>query len=104
MQFIKFFFFFLKEDISEIIENFENFLTRYCIDNHYEIAVVYESWLQGYVPKNWKKAAVLRVKDKTTVAQNEVSIYSINLNNLQSLKRNIRDFNWDKNVEVMIQD
>lgn len=84
--------------------NFENFLTRYCIDNHYEIAVVYESWLQGYVPKNWKKAAVLRVKDKTTVAQNEVSIYSINLNNLQSLKRNIRDFNWDKNVEVMIQD
>ena len=83
-------------------DQFESFLTEYCDKNQYDIAVVYESWLQGHVPKNWRKAATLKIKDKITAAQGKVSIYSIDTNNLQSLKSNIKQFNWNKNIQVTI--
>lgn len=83
---------------------FEDFLTRYCLKNQYDIAVVYDGWLQGHIPKNWKKAAVLKIKNKVTVARLEVSIYSINRDNFQLLKQNIRNFNWDKNVTVILME
>lgn len=81
---------------------FGSFLTKYCTDNQYDIAVVYEGWLQGYVPSYWKKAATLKIEDKVTVARLEVSIYSIDTKNLEELKRNIKKFNWNKNVTVTI--
>lgn len=84
--------------------NFEDFLTHYCLKNKYEIAMVYDGWLQGHIPKNWKKAAVLKIENKVTVARLEVSVYSINRDNFQLLKQNIRDFNWDKNVTVILMD
>lgn len=83
-------------------QNFGNFLSKYCLDHQYDIAVVYEGWLQGYVPSYWKKAATLKIEDKITVARTEVSIYSINTKNLEELKQNIRKFNWNKNVIVTI--
>jgi hypothetical protein len=83
---------------------FEDFLTRYCLKNKYDIAVVYDGWFQGHIPGNWKKAAVLKIKNKVTVARLEVSIYSINRDNFQQLQQNIRNFNWDKNVTVVLKD
>lgn len=85
-------------------QKFEDFLTQYCLTNKYEIAVVYDAWLQGHIPKNWKKAAVLQITGKVTVARLEVSIYSIDTANLELLKQNIRKFNWDKNVTVRLMD
>ncbi|WP_415325314.1 hypothetical protein [Chryseobacterium sp. MMS23-Vi53] len=84
--------------------NFENFLTQYTINNKYDIAVIYDEWFQGYVPKTWKKAAVLKIKNVISVSKDEVSIYSINPDNLQSLKQNIKNFKWNKNVQVTIVD
>ncbi|KFF13880.1 hypothetical protein IW15_00030 [Chryseobacterium soli] len=65
---------------------------------------MYDAWLNGHIPKNWKKAAVLKIKNKITVAQLEVSIYSIDTAHLELLKQNIRKFNWDKNVTVRLMD
>lgn len=83
-------------------KKFENFLSKYCLDHEYDIAVVYEGWLQGHVPSYWKKAATLKIENKITVARVEVSIYSINTKNLEELKQNIKKFNWNKNVTVTI--
>lgn len=83
---------------------FGSFLTQYSTDNKYDIAVVYEGWLQGYVPAGWKKAAVLKIEEKVTVARLEVSIYAIDTRNLEQLKQNIKKFNWNKNVTVTIVD
>lgn len=85
-------------------KSFKIFLTEYCHKNKYEIAVVYENWLQGEVPDEWKKVAVLKIQDKFSVAQDEVSFYSIDHSNLQQLKNNIKHFNWNRNVQVRIID
>lgn len=83
---------------------FEYFLTRYTADRKYDIAVIYETWLKPYIPKNWKKAAVLKIKNPVTVARDEVSIYSINNAALPELKENIRKFKWNRNVQVTVVD
>lgn len=85
-------------------QEFGNFLSKYCLDHQYDIAVVYEGWLQGYVPSYWKKAATLKIENKITVARLEVSIYSINSKNLEDLKRNIKAFKWNKNVTVTLME
>lgn len=92
------------ENKKKFDRKFEDFLIKYCTDNRYDLAVVYEGWLQGHVPAGWKKAAVLKIKQKVTVARLEVSIYSIEEKNLEQLKENIRKFNWNKNVTVTIVD
>jgi len=92
------------ENKGKFDQKFENFLTKYCIDNKYDLAIVYEGWLQGHVPSHWKKAAVLKIGEKITVARQEVSVYSIDEKNLKQLKQNIRKFNWNKNVTVTIID
>ncbi len=83
-------------------QKFGDFLSQYCLDHKYDIAVVYEGWLQGYVPSYWKKAATLKIEDKITVARLEVSIYSIDVKNLEELKQNIKKFNWNKNITITI--
>ncbi len=83
---------------------YENFLTQYTADNGYDIAIIYDSWLQGHIPGNWKKAAVLKIENPATVAQDEVSVYSIQQGNYRKLKENIRNFRWNKNVRVTIMD
>ncbi len=85
-------------------QKFENFLTEYTKDNKYDIAIIYDKWFQGHVPKIWKKAAVLKIKNLSTVAEDEVSVYSIDSNNLHPLKQNIKKFNWNRNVQVVIVD
>jgi hypothetical protein len=90
------------EDKKHFDQRFKTFLTGYCNKNKYEVAVVYENWLQGQVPDGWKKVAVLKIQDKFNVAQDEVSLYSVDPGNLQQLKNNIKGFNWNRNVRVTI--
>lgn len=85
-------------------KHFKQFLTRYTISNTYDIAIVYDQWLEGQIPDNWKKAAVLKITNPVTVAREEVSVYSVNHRNLRSLKENIRKFKWNRNVRVTIVD
>lgn len=92
------------ENKKPLDRNFENFLTQHTINNKYDVAVIYDEWFHGYVPKPWKKAAVLKIKNVVSVSKDEVSIYSINSDNLQSLKQNIKKFNWNRNVQVTIVD
>ncbi|MCJ8152479.1 hypothetical protein MKJ01_01725 [Chryseobacterium sp. SSA4.19] len=83
---------------------FEEFLTQYTIDNRYDIAVIYDEWLQGHIPKNWQKAATLSISNPVAVSKDRVSVYSINKDDLHALKENIRKFSWNKNVKVVIID
>ncbi len=81
---------------------FQNFLTYYTIRNKYDIAIIYDAWLQNHIPTNWKKAAELKIKNPVTVARDKVSIYAVDKDNFEKLKENIRSFRWNKNVEVTI--
>ncbi|MDF2552097.1 MAG: hypothetical protein K0R77_1372 [Chryseobacterium sp.] len=83
-------------------QKFENFVTEYSAKNNYELAIVYEEWFGGYVPKNWRKVAVLKISDNTNAALDHVVIYSINPENYELLKDNVKNFNWNKNVRVSI--
>jgi nitrate/TMAO reductase-like tetraheme cytochrome c subunit len=73
-------------------------------NNKYNIKVIYDKWFQGHVPKNWKKAAVLKIKNPISVSRDQVSVYSINKENLLQLRQNIKKFNWNGNVQVTIVD
>lgn len=92
------------ENRNLLSDKFESFLTEYSRNHHYEIAVIYDEWFQGHVPKTWKKVAVLKIRHIVTASKDEVSIYSIDPANLEMLKKNIQSFNWNKNVEVKILD
>ncbi|MDP9958332.1 hypothetical protein [Chryseobacterium lathyri] len=84
-------------------KKFENFLTQYSIQNDYQLAIIYESWLDGYVPKSWEKVAILEIEGLNAVlGDTKVSIYSINPNIHNSLKQNVKKFDWNKNVAVKI--
>ena len=83
-------------------DKFEIFLTKFSHKNKYDLAVVYDAWLGGHVPESWKKVATLKIKNKITVAQNEVAIYCINIEKLNLLKKNVHDFKWNKNIKVEI--
>lgn len=84
--------------------NFEYFLTQYTVDRKYDIAILYDAWLHPYIPKSWKKVAVLKITHPITVARDEVSVYSIDRGNEAQLRRNIRNFKWNRNVQVTITD
>ncbi|MCS3531025.1 hypothetical protein [Chryseobacterium sp. JUb7] len=83
-------------------QKFENFLTQYSVENTYELAIVYEEWFGGHVPKNWKKVAVLKINNNTNAALDHVTIYSIDPQVHDQLKENVKNFNWNKNVKVSI--
>ncbi|MCU7617895.1 hypothetical protein NZ698_11865 [Chryseobacterium sp. PBS4-4] len=90
------------ENGREFDQKFENFVTEYSIKNNYDLAIVYEEWFGGYVPKNWKKVAVLTIDDNINAAVDHVVIYSINPENYLQLQENVRKFKWNKNVQVSI--
>ncbi|PIF43332.1 4-amino-4-deoxy-L-arabinose transferase-like glycosyltransferase [Chryseobacterium sp. 52] len=84
-------------------DKFEHFLTQYSVQNHYQLAIIYEAWLEGHTPKNWKKVAVLEVKGLNAVlGLKQVTIYSIDPKIHSSLQQNVKNFNWNKNVDVKI--
>lgn len=83
---------------------FQSFLTEYTTVNNYDIAIIYEAWLQTHIPTNWTKVAELKISNPITVAKDKVSVYSVNGNNLEELKNNIKDFHWNRNVRVTIVD
>lgn len=83
-------------------DEFENYLIKYCRENHYQLAVVYDSWMLSHIPENWKKVAVLQINAKMTVASERVSIYSIDPHIHDQLKQNVKNFSWNKNVKVEI--
>jgi hypothetical protein len=85
-------------------KQFQGFLTQYTITNDYDIAIIYEAWLQNHIPENWRKVAELKINNPITVARDKVSIYSINKNNIDKLKQHVRNFKWNRNVQVTIVD
>lgn len=84
-------------------DEFEKFLTAYTAQNHFQLAIVYEGWLEGHVPENWRKAAVLEIQGGNAVlGLKEVTIYSVDPDIHHSLQQNVKNFHWNKNVVVRI--
>lgn len=81
--------------------DFEVFLTDYCTKNNFDLAIVYEEWFNGHVPKNWQKVAVLNIDNRIN-ARGNVTVFAIDQNIASELRENIRNFNWDKRVKVTI--
>jgi len=81
---------------------FQSFLTQYTANNKYDIAIIYDAWLQNHIPENWKKAAELKINNPISVARDKVSIYAVDQDDLEKLKENVRNFTWNKNVKVTI--
>lgn len=84
-------------------ERFKNFLTKYTAQNKFQLAIVYEHWLNGQIPDSWKKVAELSIDENLNAAGKMVSIYSIDEKGFITLQENIRNFNWNKNVKVDIK-
>ena len=78
------------------------FVDAYTKTHHYDIAIVYKEWLRGFVPKDWEEVAVLSIESNAVVSQPDVTIYCINPAIKESLKNNIKKFNWSKNVKVKV--
>lgn len=81
---------------------FKNYLTKYCEENNYQLAIAYEEWLMGQAPENWKKVAILTIKNNAVAGRDHVFIYSINPKIHESLIQNVKSFNWNKNVDIKI--
>ncbi len=71
---------------------------------HYQIAIVYKEWLRGHVPNGWEEIAVLTIEKNAVVSQPEVTIYCMDPKISESLKYNIKRFEWNKNVKVRINE
>ncbi|MBD8084247.1 glycosyltransferase family 39 protein [Chryseobacterium caseinilyticum] len=82
---------------------FKNFLTQYTKEKNFDVAIIYDHWLNGQIPDTWKKAADLKISDNVNTAGSTVSVYSIDSRDLETLKTNIRNFKWNKNVQVIIK-
>lgn len=82
-------------------DDFEVFLTNYCTKNNFDLAIVYEEWFNGHVPKNWQKVAVLNIDNKIN-ARGNVAVFAINKGITNQLRENVKNFNWDKRVKVDI--
>ena len=78
------------------------FVGAYTKTHHYDIAIVYKEWLRGFVPKDWEEVAVFTIESNAVVSQPDVTIYCINPAIKESLKNNIKKFNWSKNVKVKV--
>ena len=90
---------------KKLDQEFEDFLLQYTIKNKYKLAIAYEEWLDGHTPKNWKKVAYLEVKGRNVVlAEKHLFIYSIDPDIHESLKQNVKNFKWNKNVQVTIME
>lgn len=89
---------------KEFDDDFEVFIEKFSVDENYELAVIYEDWFDGHIPQSWIKVATLTITDKISVYGEEVSIYCINVNELDQLKKNIKSFHWNKNVNVKLFD
>ena len=81
---------------------FEKFIGTYTKEKKFQIAVVYKEWLRGNVPENWEEVAVLAIDNNAVVSQTNVTVYCINPEIKETLKNNIRKFNWNENVKVTI--
>ncbi len=90
---------------NETDDEIEDFLTDYLSKNGYQLAIAYEEWLDGHVPENWKKVAELKIKGPSAVlGKKHLFIYAVDPAIYYSLKENVKSFQWNKNVEVMIID
>ena len=89
-----------RPDYSE--RAFGKYIGDFTKAQNYQIAVVYKEWLRGFVPDNWEEVAVLTIDQNAVVSQTDVTVYCINPEIKESLRNNIRKFNWNKNVKVKI--
>ncbi|MCS4303011.1 hypothetical protein [Chryseobacterium sp. BIGb0232] len=88
-----------------IDDQFERFLKSYTIQNGYQFAIAYEEWLQGHTPENWKKVAVLTVSGSNALlGEDHLYIYSIDPRIHNTLREQVKNFNWNKNITVKIID
>lgn len=85
------------------MKDLKNFLTKYTAQNKFQLAIVYEHWLNGQIPVSWKQVAELSIDENLNAAGKTVSIYSIDEKGFITLQENIRNFNWNKNVKVDIK-
>ncbi|MGG7552658.1 hypothetical protein ACQ7CX_18780 [Chryseobacterium arthrosphaerae] len=90
---------------NETDDEIETFLTGYLPENGYQLAIAYEEWLDGHVPENWKKVAELKIKGRSAVlGKKHLFIYAIDPGIYNSLKQNVKNFKWNKNVIVTVID
>ncbi|MCD9853926.1 hypothetical protein LUD75_04380 [Epilithonimonas sp. JDS] len=79
-------------------KKYHQFLSDYISKNQYKIAVIYPKWFPNKVPKNWIPVASWKIENNRGTAQNRVVWYSFNKKDAEVLKRNLGQFNLNKNI------
>lgn len=83
---------------NEFNRKYHNFLADYILKNHYKVAVIYPKWFPDKVPENWIPVASWKIENNLGTAQNRVVWYSFNKKDAEILRRNLTNFNLNKNV------
>lgn len=82
----------------EFNKDYHQFLTNYISKNQYKVAVIYPNWFPNKVPTNWIPVASWKIENHRGTAQNRVVWYAFNKKEADILKRNLNNFNLNKNV------
>lgn len=85
-------------DEIDFNKKYHRFLANYISKNQYKVAVIYPKWFPNKVPKTWIPVASWKIENNLGTAQNRVVWYSFNKKDAAILKRNLENFNLNKNV------
>lgn len=83
---------------SDFNKKYHQFLADYISRNGYKVAVIYPKWFPGQVPKSWIPVASWRIENNIGTAQNRVVWYAFNNSDAVILRRNLAQFDLNKNV------
>jgi len=77
---------------------YHQFMSRLIDENHYKIAIIYPKWFPEGVPSSWIPIASWTIEKKMGVANQTVVWYALNKNEVEDLRKNLKNFNLNKNV------
>jgi hypothetical protein len=83
-------------------EKFQKFLQNKTTNSRYKFAIIYDVWLQPFVPNNWIRIADFKIKKNYSACSRKVSFYAFSEKEKQILLKQIEEFNWNKDVEITI--
>jgi len=79
-------------------KNYHQFLADYISRHQYKVAVIYPNWFPNKVPTSWISVASWKIENNRGVAQDRVVWYAFDKSEAEVLKRNLMNFNLNKNV------
>jgi hypothetical protein len=79
------------------------FLNSVAKDNHVDFAIVYDSWFDSSLLKQWKKVAEWTIENNVICGDATVSFYSVKQNSDSLLKKNLETYQHQLPTDVKVK-